>query len=83
MSQATDLNSLKLSDYRRLPIDERIRLVQDIWDSIAEETAGSTDLPEWQKRELDAALEEYLQNPDEGSEWPEVEARIRAKNREA
>ncbi len=83
MSQATttppaDLQSLKLADYRRLSVDDRIRLVHEIWDSIAEDTVGSAALLEWQKRELDQALAEYAADPNEGSEWPEVEARIRA-----
>lgn len=70
--------SLKLSEYRKLSIDDRIRLVQEIWDSIAEETVGSTELPEWQKRELDAALEEHRQSPDDVSDWRKAMGRIRA-----
>ena len=82
-SETDDREALKLSEYRKLSVDDRIRLVRNICDSIAEDSVGSKELPEWQKRELDQALEEYAANPDEGSEWAEVEARIRAGVRES
>jgi putative addiction module component (TIGR02574 family) len=82
-SETDDRETLKLSDYRKLSVDDRIRLVRNICESIAEDTVGSNELPDWQKRELDQALEEYAANPEEGSEWAEVEARIRAGIRES
>jgi hypothetical protein len=36
---------------------------------------------ETEKRILDAELEEFARNPDAGSTWPEVEARIRQGQR--
>jgi len=38
-------------------------------------------LSEEDKRALDEAIAEYEKNPDAGSPWEEVEARIRAKLR--
>ena len=37
------------------------------------------ELNEAEKRMLDARLAEYEKNPNEGSSWEEVEARIRAQ----
>lgn len=71
-----------LSDYRQLSIDDRIQFIREICDSIAEDCVGSTDLPGWQKRELDEALKAYSQNPDAGTGWAGVEARIRTGIRE-
>jgi len=36
----------------RLPPDERLQLVEDIWDSLAAD-AGQIPVPDWHKRELD------------------------------
>ena len=43
---------------REVPLEERIRLVEDIWDSIAEEQ-GALAISDEQRRELDRRLEAY------------------------
>ncbi len=59
-----------------LSIAERIQLVEDIWDSIAE-VPDSLGLTEEQKTELDRRLDSYHQDPTSGSPWEEVLRRIR------
>jgi len=59
-----------------LPIDDRVRLVEAIWDSISAVPDAIT-LTDWQKRELDKRLAEYEADPDAGSTLEEVFARIR------
>lgn len=73
MSQsAIDLDSL-----RRLPVPERLQLVEDIWDSIAIETPAP-DLPTTPA--LLAELDRRVKDLDEGRErtfsWDEVRDRI-------
>jgi putative addiction module component (TIGR02574 family) len=72
MSTLTKANVLSLS------VPERIQLVEDIWDTIAEvpDEVGVTDE---QKAELDRRLDAYHLNPDEGSPWGMVRERIRSK----
>jgi putative addiction module component (TIGR02574 family) len=67
-------------DVLSLSVPERIQLVEDIWDSIAElpEEAGLTAE---QKAELDRRLDAYHRNPDEGSPWGMVRERIRGQRR--
>ena len=64
-------------DYRRLTIAERLRLVEDIWDSIAAD-ADETSLPvsDEEKAMLDERLADLEANPGDGAPWPEVRARI-------
>ena len=50
------------SDILRLSISERIQLVQDIWDSIAE-VPDSVLLTDEQKAELDRRLDAYHKAP--------------------
>jgi putative addiction module component (TIGR02574 family) len=65
-----------ITEILALPVAERIRLIEAIWDSIA---AAPDVLPltEWQKQELDRRLAEFEANPEEGSTLEEVFARIR------
>jgi len=59
-----------------LPVAERVRLVEAIWDSISA-VPDALPLTEWQKQELDRRLAEFEANPEEGSTLEEVFARIR------
>jgi putative addiction module component (TIGR02574 family) len=58
----------------RLPVAERLKLVQDIWDSIAASPAD-VPVPEWHKAELDRRLD----HPDPGANlsWDQVRERLR------
>lgn len=64
-------------DYRRLTISERLQLVEDIWDSIAED-ADATTLPlsEAELAELERRRAEMEANPGLGERWDVVRARI-------
>lgn len=64
-------------DFLKLSVPERILLVEDIWDSIAE-VPGEISLSEAQQRELEVRLEAYHKNPAEGSPWATVKDRILA-----
>jgi putative addiction module component (TIGR02574 family) len=66
------------ADVLSLSVPERIQLVEDIWDSIAE-VPDAVDLTDEQKAELDRRLDAYRQNPDEGSPWGMVRERIRSR----
>ncbi len=56
---------------------ERIQLVEDLWDSIAEE---DTQLPisDWKRDELRRRRQKFMQNPASGRTWEQVKARLRA-----
>lgn len=56
---------------RKLSISERITLVEEIWDSIAEDN-GCFELTEAQKRELDRRIESFRTNPSQGRTWEEI-----------
>lgn len=71
------MQTLSKADILKLSVAERILLVEDIWDSIAELPEELT-LSEAQQQELDRRLEAYHKNPEAGSPWAEVRERIRA-----
>ena len=61
-----------------LHIQDRIRLVQGILDSIAAEQVDP-NLTEQQQRELDRRIDDYEANPDEVMTWAEVKASVKAR----
>ena len=65
-----------LNEIAALSIEDRIRLVQAIWDSIAAEQTYP-DLTEAQKRELDDRIDDYEMNPDNILTWEEIKASIK------
>lgn len=67
--------AINLSEILELPVEQRLKLLEAIWDSI-EEFPEAIPLTEAQKRELDRRLKDLERNPDAGSPWPEVKARI-------
>lgn len=69
----------KAADIIDLSVEERIQMVEDIWDSIAA-VPEAVSLSEEQKRALDRRLEAYHRNPDAGSPWIEVRERIRNRS---
>jgi putative addiction module component (TIGR02574 family) len=71
MDITTTLNQIVALD-----IQDRIRLVQGILDSIAAEQIAP-DLSELQKRELDRRIDDYEANPEEVMTWAEVKASIK------
>jgi putative addiction module component (TIGR02574 family) len=71
------MQAVSKADILKLSVAERILLVEDIWDSIAELPEELT-LSEAQQQELDCRLEAYHQNPEVGSPWAEVRERIKA-----
>lgn len=62
--------------YRTLPISERIELVEDIWDSIAEETAGTLELDSAERAELNRRLGEHQADPKSSIPWEQVRAEL-------
>lgn len=67
--------TVNLAEVLELPADERLRLVEAVWNSLAKES-GAVPLTDAQRRELDRRLVEYRRDPEAGDTWPEVRNRI-------
>lgn len=59
-------------NYKALPLSERIQLVEDIWDSIAEETPGLLQLCAEERAELHRRLAEHQADPSSSIPWEQV-----------
>jgi len=62
----------------RLPPSDRLKLLEDIWDSLAV-TPEDVPVLDWHKAELDRRLD----NPDPGSNltWDEVRGKLHDRDR--
>ena len=67
--------SLKSLGIEQLSVEERIALVEELWDSIAE----ATPLTEAQRAELDRRLEDHRSDPEDVVPWESVKASITAR----
>jgi len=72
------MGSFAKKDILDLSVSERIRLVQDIWDSIAQ-VPESVPLTNEEKTELDRRLNAYHKDPNAGSPWLLVRERIKSR----
>jgi putative addiction module component (TIGR02574 family) len=66
----------KFAQAFELPLSEKLQLVEDLWDSISD-VPEQIPVLDWQKAELAQRKAAYAQNPDSGSSWETVKARIR------
>ncbi len=59
-----------------LNAEEKLQLVEDLWDDIATcpETVPVLD---WQKQELKRRKENFLKNPSSELNWDEIKLRVR------
>jgi putative addiction module component (TIGR02574 family) len=64
----------------QLSAAERLELVEELWDSIADEDKALELTPE-QREDLDRRLAEADADPTGGSPWDEVRERIRHRKR--
>ena len=69
---------ITIDDVRGLSVAERILLVEEIWDSIAQ-TQQTVSLSKSQQQELERRLLDQEQNPDDVVSWEEVTAATLAR----
>lgn len=62
----------------RLSVEDRLRLLDEIWKSIADAPEEAV-LSEAHKEDLRRRLDAYRDNPKAGSPWEEVKARLRGR----
>jgi putative addiction module component (TIGR02574 family) len=69
------MQTVTVADVLRLSVPERIRLAQEIWDSVVEVPEAVAVTAE-QAEEIDRRLAAYEEDPTQGSPWPDVKKRI-------
>ena len=70
----------RMPELRTLSPSDKLALVTELWDDLASNPEDIQITPE-QIAEVERRLEEYRNNPDLGTTWEEVKARILGQNR--
>lgn len=64
------------STFRHLPIAERIELVEDIWDSIVEQSTAALPMSREDLDEMHRRLEAHRANPGQSRDWNDVRRQL-------
>jgi putative addiction module component (TIGR02574 family) len=71
-------NRLKELGIDRLTVEERLDLIEQIWNTLPEQV-DPKDIPEWHFEEIDRRLARMKEHPEEGTPWSEVLAEMEKK----
>lgn len=66
------------TELRALPVAERLKLIEDLWDSI-DTDADAMALPDWHRAEIDRRLDALDTGVSVGAPWEEVCRRVAGK----
>jgi len=64
-----------LDELLELPVADRLRLVEEIWESIVA-APESLALSDAQRRELDRRLKLHQENPEAAEPWESIRSRL-------
>ena len=70
------MNNFSIADILELPVQERIRLVELIWDSVAA-VPEAVEISPALKAELEVRLLEFEANPEAGYSWDQVKSHLK------
>jgi len=68
----------ELSRMLDLPLSDQLRIVEDLWDHIAD-SKEPLPVPDWQKGELDRRKRNFEANPDSAVSWDDAKKQIRQR----
>ena len=69
------MSKFSIADLLELSVAERIRLVQDIWDSVVA-IPQDIEISEAQRDELEKRLADYRKSPEEGILWDQLKVEL-------
>lgn len=61
----------------QLSVDERLRLIERIWDSVVDAHGDDLPISDAVRAELDRRLAAHRRNPNEALTWEELQRRLR------
>jgi len=70
---------IALSEIRELPVSDRLRIVNEIWDSIADDQRSLPDPPNV-LAELRRLKARFAADPSSGISWADAKKRIRKRD---
>ena len=77
-TEISGMVKIDMDSIKQLSVAERVRLVQDIWETL-QPTAEELPLTEEQRQLIERRLEEHRSDPDSAIPWEQVKARIESE----
>lgn len=71
------------NDIFAMPVAEKLKLMETLWDSLCAQSGGSMESPAWHGAVLEERLRRLASGEDTVAPWSEAKARIRAQIRPA
>ncbi|PIX95690.1 MAG: hypothetical protein CO126_04525 [Hydrogenophilales bacterium CG_4_9_14_3_um_filter_63_34] len=78
MLEELDMNTAMLDQIKKLSYPEKLQLVEDVWDDIAQEAAAQP-ITEELKAELRRRLAEHREHPETSIPWEEAMAALESR----
>jgi putative addiction module component (TIGR02574 family) len=69
--------TLTPEEIRRLPVAERLELIEELWSSLVEAPEG-LGVSEAQRAELERRLQEFARDPRAGKSWEDLKRSLGA-----
>jgi putative addiction module component (TIGR02574 family) len=63
-------------DIRALSVEERLQLIEELWNSLDDADSGALPLPDWHREVVSERLAAYERDPGAGRPWDEVKGEI-------
>jgi putative addiction module component (TIGR02574 family) len=62
-----------------MPVSEKLKLMESLWDSLCTQSGSSVELPAWHGAVLEQRLRRLASGDETVSPWNEAKERIRAQ----
>ena len=69
-----------LDQLKALPVSERLMIVEDLWNSIADDSDALPPLTDEQIGELDKRIANLDEHPESGLTWEQVQQHVRSRH---
>ncbi len=70
---------MTIADIAAMPVAEKLKLLEALWDSLCAESDHAVPSPAWHAEVLEARLQRLAAGAEPTSTWREAKARIRAR----
>lgn len=67
-------------DLVALPVDEKLNIIEQLWDSLTAAEKDTLPVPDWHRDELQKRQVEIDANPEESVPWDELKRQLLSGN---
>ena len=73
------MTTAQISELLHLPVEERMALMDALWDSVLQSVEVSPQIPDWHREELDRRMAAASGSQPLGRAWEDVEKDLLAR----